>query len=68
MMNSFMEGSRITATVGLYRDAVEPTVVEDGGVKINLKANQRVLCNLVCPCFPFFLPSFFFFPCSFRSF
>lgn len=42
-----MEGSRIGATVGLYRDAAEPTVIEDAGVKLNLKAGQRVLCNLV---------------------
>ncbi|KKA20520.1 Linoleate 8R-lipoxygenase [Rasamsonia emersonii CBS 393.64] len=46
-MHSFMEGARLGATVGLYRDVAQPTVVEDNGKKLNLRAGQRVLCNLI---------------------
>lgn len=46
-MHSFMEGARLGTTVGLYRDVARPTVVEENGKTLNLRAGQRVLCNLV---------------------
>jgi hypothetical protein len=41
-----MEGARLRSAVALYRDVAQDTVVEDNGSK-QLKAGQRILCNLV---------------------
>ncbi len=42
-----MEGSRISATVGLYRDVITNTAVQDGGQNLNLNPGNRVLLDLV---------------------
>ena len=42
-----MEGARLRSSVGLPRMVAKPTVVEDNGEKLNLKAGQHILCNLV---------------------
>ncbi|KAL1969515.1 hypothetical protein VTN77DRAFT_8953 [Rasamsonia byssochlamydoides] len=47
LMRYFMEGARLGGVVALYRDVAQPTVVEDNGKRLNLKADQRILCNLV---------------------
>ncbi|KAL2821930.1 Psi-producing oxygenase A [Aspergillus granulosus] len=46
----FMEGARLRSSVALPRVAAQPTVVEDQGEKITLKAGQAVMCNLVSAC------------------
>ncbi|KAL3479872.1 heme peroxidase [Aspergillus californicus] len=43
----FMEGARLRSSVALPRVAAQPTVIEDNGKKIDLKAGQPVICNLV---------------------
>ena len=45
-----MEGSRIRATVGLYRKAETDTKIEDGERTVHVKAGEKVLCNLVTAC------------------
>ncbi|KAE8144928.1 heme peroxidase [Aspergillus avenaceus] len=47
LLRYFMEGARIRSSVGLPRMVAKPTVVEDNGTKLNLKAGQHILCNLV---------------------
>ncbi len=42
-----MEGSRISETVGLYRDVITDTAVQDGGPNLNLNPGDRVLLDLV---------------------
>ncbi|KAL2857902.1 heme peroxidase [Aspergillus pseudoustus] len=46
----FMEGARLRSSVALPRVASQPTVIEDGGEKIAIKAGEAVLCNLVSAC------------------
>ncbi|KAE8349730.1 heme peroxidase [Aspergillus coremiiformis] len=47
LLRYFMEGARLRSSVGLARMVATPTVVEDNGKKLNLKAGQHILCNLV---------------------
>jgi hypothetical protein len=42
-----MEGARLRSSVALPRVAAQPTVVEDNGEKLTIKAGQVVMCNLV---------------------
>ena len=42
-----MEGSRIKASVGLYRDVTTTATVKDGDKSVDLKPGQRVMCDLV---------------------
>ncbi len=42
-----MEGSRIRATVGLYRKVETETKIEDGERAIHVKPGDEVLCDLV---------------------
>ena len=42
-----MEGTRLSASVGVYRDAVKACSVEDGGRKIGVPAGGRLMCDLV---------------------
>jgi len=42
-----MEGSKISATVGLYRDVATKTTVQDGEQTLNLISGDRVLLDLV---------------------
>lgn len=44
---SFMEGSRLKASVGLYRDAAIEKTINDDGKEVHLKPGQRVLVDLV---------------------
>lgn len=43
-----MEGARMRSTVALPREVAKPTVIDDNGKKVNLKAGERIICNLVC--------------------
>lgn len=52
-----MEGARLRCSVALPRFATKPTVVDDNGKKVTLKAGQEIICNLVS-----YLVSFFIFP------
>ena len=45
-----MEGSRIRATVGLFRKAETETKIEDGEKAIHVKHGDEVLCDLVTAC------------------
>ena len=45
-----MEGSRIRATVGLYRKAETDAKIEDGERTVNVNAGEKVLCDLVTAC------------------
>ncbi|KAJ5720751.1 Psi-producing oxygenase A [Penicillium malachiteum] len=47
LLRYFMEGARIRSTVALPREVAKPTVVEDNGVNVTLKAGQEIVCNLV---------------------
>ncbi|PLB54999.1 heme peroxidase [Aspergillus steynii IBT 23096] len=47
LLRYFMEGARLGSSVGLFRVAASPAVVEDNGEKVSLKAGQHILCNLV---------------------
>ncbi len=42
-----MEGSRLRATVGLYRDAAISTTINDGGKEVHVEAGQRLMVDLV---------------------
>jgi linoleate 8R-lipoxygenase/9,12-octadecadienoate 8-hydroperoxide 8R-isomerase len=42
-----MEGGRIRSSVALPREVVKPTVIDDNGEKITLKAGQEIFVNLV---------------------
>ncbi|KAL4792140.1 Psi-producing oxygenase A [Aspergillus venezuelensis] len=46
----FMEGARLRSSVALPRVAAEPTVVDDNGANVTVKAGQAVICNLVSAC------------------
>lgn len=50
--DSFMEGGRIRSSVALPREVVKPTVIDDNGEKITLKAGQEIFVNLVSPSLP----------------
>lgn len=43
---SFLEGTRLSSTAGLYRDVVKSGVVDDNGTTVSLTAGQRIFCNL----------------------
>jgi linoleate 8R-lipoxygenase/9,12-octadecadienoate 8-hydroperoxide 8R-isomerase len=47
-----MEGGRIRSSVALPREVVKPTVIDDNGEKITLKAGQEIFVNLVSPFTP----------------
>lgn len=47
LLRYFMEGSRIRATVGLYRDVATETTIQDGENSINVKPGDEILCDLV---------------------
>lgn len=51
-----MEGARLRCSVALPRVVTKPTVVEDNGEKVTLKAGQEIICNLVS-LLVFFSPS-----------
>jgi len=42
-----MEGGRIRSSVALPREVVKPTVIDDNGEKIILKAGEEIFVNLV---------------------
>ena len=44
---SFMEGSRLSASVGLYRDVQTATDIQDGDSKIHLHVGQRIMVDCV---------------------
>lgn len=52
-----MEGARLRCSVALPRFVTKPTVVEDNGEKVTLKAGQEIICNLVSPSVSFSSPS-----------
>lgn len=43
-----MEGSRLTASVGLYRDVATDTTVQDGDRTLHLQKGQRIMVDCVC--------------------
>ncbi|THC94398.1 hypothetical protein EYZ11_006127 [Aspergillus tanneri] len=47
LLHYFMEGARLRSSVGLPRVIAKPTTIMDNGEKVNLKAGQHILCNLV---------------------
>lgn len=47
LLRYFMEGSRIRATVGLYRRSVTNTTIPDNATNIDVKIGDILLCNLV---------------------
>ncbi|KAJ5880295.1 Psi-producing oxygenase A [Penicillium subrubescens] len=47
LLRYFMEGGRIRSSVALPREVVKPTVIDDNGEKITLKAGQEIFVNLV---------------------
>lgn len=42
-----MEGGRIRSSVALPREVAKPTVIDDNGEKVTLKAGQNIFVNLV---------------------
>jgi hypothetical protein len=48
--NSFLEGTRLSSTVDLYRDVVRSGEVDDNGTAVTLKAGLRVFCDLISAC------------------
>ena len=44
-----MEGSRISASVGLYRDVETAADIQDGDSKVHLHKGQRIMVDCVCP-------------------
>jgi hypothetical protein len=42
-----MEGARLRCSVALPRVVDKPTVIEDNGDKVMLKAGQEIICNMV---------------------
>lgn len=50
LLRYFMEGSRIRATVGLYRAVAKETTIQDGERSIDVKPGDKVLCDLVTAC------------------
>ncbi|MCJ1472026.1 hypothetical protein MMC13_000671 [Lambiella insularis] len=42
-----MEGSRLRASVGLYRDVATPTTVQDGGKAVSLRKGERIMVDCV---------------------
>ncbi|KAA6414639.1 MAG: fatty acid oxygenase [Lasallia pustulata] len=47
ILRYFLEGSRMRATVGLYRDVANAIPIEDGSKTLNLKPGQRVMVNCI---------------------
>ncbi|KAJ6007045.1 hypothetical protein N7522_005396 [Penicillium canescens] len=47
LVRYFMEGARLRCSVALPRIVSKPTVVEDNGQNVTLKAGQEIICNLV---------------------
>ena len=45
--SSFMEGSRMRATVGLFRDVATAVSINDAGKEVPVKPGQRLLVDLV---------------------
>ncbi|CEJ62348.1 Putative Psi-producing oxygenase A [Penicillium brasilianum] len=47
LLRYFMEGGRIRSSVALPREVAKPTVIDDNGEKVTLKAGQNIFVNLV---------------------
>ncbi|KAJ5815526.1 hypothetical protein N7474_007303, partial [Penicillium riverlandense] len=47
LLRYFLEGARLRSSVALPREVAKPTVIEDNGEKLILKAGQQIYCNLV---------------------
>ncbi len=47
LLRYFMEGTRIRATVGLYRRSVTNTTIQNDATKIDVKIGETLLCDLV---------------------
>ncbi|KAJ5605653.1 hypothetical protein N7510_008434, partial [Penicillium lagena] len=47
LLRYFLEGARLRSSVALPREVAKPTVIEDNGEKVILKAGQQIYCNLV---------------------
>ena len=46
LLRYFLEGSRLRASVGLYRDVMTPTTIQDGNRTLNLKRGERIMVDL----------------------
>lgn len=44
---SFMEGARLRAVIGLFRETTRPMDIVDGEAKHHVGPGQRIACNLV---------------------
>jgi len=42
-----MEGTRINASVGVYRDAAKDSTLYDNGKEVSVSAGCRLMCDLV---------------------
>ncbi|EGC43242.1 fatty acid oxygenase [Histoplasma capsulatum var. duboisii H88] len=47
LLKYFLEGSRLRATVGVFREVVTQSTIKDGVKTLKLKPGDRVACNLV---------------------
>jgi linoleate 8R-lipoxygenase / 9,12-octadecadienoate 8-hydroperoxide 8R-isomerase len=47
LLHYLMEGSRMKASVGLYRDVTKAATIDDNGTKVNLEPGQRIMVDLV---------------------
>ncbi|PGG98333.1 hypothetical protein AJ79_08900 [Helicocarpus griseus UAMH5409] len=47
LVKYFLEGARMKATVGVYREVATRTTIKDGDWELSLKPGDRVACNLV---------------------
>ena len=47
LLRYFMEGARIRATVGVYRNVSEPTTIDDGDRKINVVPGDEIFVDCV---------------------
>ncbi|EDN03804.1 hypothetical protein HCAG_01669 [Histoplasma mississippiense (nom. inval.)] len=45
LLKYFLEGSRLRATVGVYREVVTQSTIKDGVKTLSLKPGDRVACN-----------------------
>jgi linoleate 8R-lipoxygenase / 9,12-octadecadienoate 8-hydroperoxide 8R-isomerase len=47
LLHYFMEGSRMKASVGLYRDVTKAATFDDGGNKVSVEPGHRIMVDLV---------------------
>jgi linoleate 8R-lipoxygenase/9,12-octadecadienoate 8-hydroperoxide 8R-isomerase len=47
LLHYFMEGSRMKASVGLYRDVAKSATIDDNGTKVSLEPGHRIMVDLV---------------------